>query len=35
VCVNQLSGAVSMPVHSGRAACALTENAIEVVVKDH
>jgi hypothetical protein len=35
VCVNKVTGALSSPAHSGRAACDVTENAIVVVVKNH
>jgi hypothetical protein len=35
VCVNKLTGAMSIPAHSERAACDVTENAIVVVVKNH
>jgi hypothetical protein len=36
MCVNELTGAVTSPAHSGLETCDdVTENAIEVVVKDH
>jgi hypothetical protein len=35
VCVNQLTGAMSSPAHSGLAACGGGQNAVEIVVKNH